>query len=1057
MAHTSLKSVVFGGDPEHINLGNIHSFIRTTPFSVSVWFKTTTDTGTALTLIDKQMPATASTGWGIFLDADEEVNFYIFNDFAASNRLQVKAESWWYGELRDGKWHHVVVTWDGDVAGGTNGAHIYLDGVDMGAHGRLTVLHNSLTAPDVASTADLNIGRRPWGYGYFIGNIDDVSIWDRELTEAEAIGLWSNREPNDAAGLTPSPNLVGWWKMGDMELSGYSPLTTSIQIGTDGSGDQNEAAIFPDPIALPATGQPFTMGCWVKGGTSGRTMLHKTRSGTGRQWGLWIVFSPSRVEASWSDNSYDRNYRIFGGGATVLDGSWHHVVWTYDGVDINNFGVYVDGVSQTPGGGGSQSGGFSTPGSDGSFAVGAIWRDISVSNAYYLGRLCHSFLYNKVLNAGEVGAIYNGGQPPDLTSVGPTANLKHWSALGDGCALGAGNMVDLSGEGNHGTFFSGESNDFVLDVPGSPSALKDWQTQIATTVAGGVSDYSYDTNNGTPTNMEDADFADAILASEKVSDLSGNGYVGTPTNMENADFVTDTPGGRSRRSSLFDGVNEYITMGNVLGFEYTNPFSVSCWFKMSGTGADTLVSKQDNSTNRGWIIFLNAGELNWQLVNGSGVRIAIKPSGTFNDGSWHHAVCTYSADTPGAVADMVIYVDGVAQTPVVVEDTLGSNTILTSASLNIGARDDGAGLHYAGNIDDVTIYDRALTLAEVQDVYNSGLPRDNRLLSSASNIVGYWLMGDLTAGGCSHFATRFDGVNEYVTMGNVLGFERTDPFSVSVWIKYTPNGSDMWLVSKKDTGQPGWNLGIGPTGFIKFELFNTYPTNWMQAYVAISFGDDVWHHVVATWDGDVSPGRAGANIYVDGIAQSLVGASDTLTGSIVNTTDLEIGARETGTAGNFEGVIDQVAVYARELTAIEAAALYNNGVPIDVTAAIDRTDLVGYWRMGEGDGNPSTLANGGAIATDSPITSYTGNGVIIDVDGSDSLGVNIDGTVIDIDRLGWASDIAGASIEVVMQAVDSVTGDVYTWTVPVPDFAGERYPGPNNPTQIAIRAVKGFP
>lgn len=231
-----------------------------------------------------------------------------------------------------------------------------------------------------------------------------------------------------------------------------------------------------------------------------------------------------------------------------------------------------------------------------------------------------------------------------------------------------------------------------------------------------------------------------------IADVSGNGYDGTATNMEQADITADAPGGAfSRRSMIFDGVNEYVTMGNVLGFEYTDTFSVSAWFKMSGAGDDVVVSKQDGTTTyRGWGLFLNSGQINWQLNNdvGSSLRTQIKTTDTFNDGNWHHVVATYSASTPGAAADMDLYVDGVNVATSVVSDTLGTNTISNTSSLNLGARTDGADGHFAGDIDEVAVYDKELSLAEAQWIYNGGYPRDLADVAAPSNLVAWWRMGE---------------------------------------------------------------------------------------------------------------------------------------------------------------------------------------------------------------------------------------------------------------------------------------------------------------------------
>lgn len=52
--------------------------------------------------------------------------------------------------------------------------------------------------------------------------------------------------------------------------------------------------------------------------------------------------------------------------------------------------------------------------------------------------------------------------------------------------------------------------------------------------------------------------------------------------------------------------------------------------------------------------------------------------------------------------------------------------------------------------------------------------------------------------------------------------------------------------------------------------------------------------------------------------------------------------------------------------------------------------------------------------------------------------------------------IQEASSYLVMQAKDSVTSAIYTWEVKYPDMTGLYYPGPNSPTEIAIRSIYDY-
>ena len=79
---------------------------------------------------------------------------------------------------------------------------------------------------------------------------------------------------------------------------------------------------------------------------------------------------------------------------------------------------------------------------------------------------------------------------------------------------------------------------------------------------------------------------------------------------------------------------------------------------------------------------------------------------------------------------------------------------------------------------------------------------------------------------------------------------------------------------------------------------------------------DVWHQYILTNDSDGT-----AKIYVDNI----LGGSVLSTGFAGLTDDLHIGATDSGSSRNFEGLIDGVMVFSRELLSSERAALYAQG------------------------------------------------------------------------------------------------------------------------------------
>lgn len=188
--------------------------------------------------------------------------------------------------------------------------------------------------------------------------------------------------------------------------------------------------------------------------------------------------------------------------------------------------------------------------------------------------------------------------------------------------------------------------------------------------------------------------------------------------------------GKIGNAYSFDGTN-YITMGNTLDVDGSSPFSMSIWVKNSyaGTNAQAFISKIDSSTPyNGYYLGFNGvsasgpdvGKICFLFIDQFTNIISAQTTATFNDGSWHHIVCTY--DGSKTAVGILIYLDGVLQSTT--SDFSPSMTGSSANAINfeVAAR-NGNRNAFIGSIDIIKAWSRSLTSGDVTSDYNSGSGR----------------------------------------------------------------------------------------------------------------------------------------------------------------------------------------------------------------------------------------------------------------------------------------------------------------------------------------------
>ena len=218
------------------------------------------------------------------------------------------------------------------------------------------------------------------------------------------------------------------------------------------------------------------------------------------------------------------------------------------------------------------------------------------------------------------------------------------------------------------------------------------------------------------------------------ADSSGSGNTGTLTNMSGTEWTTGKVGG----ALDFDGTNDYVSIVENGSLNPTSAFTISAWVKTTGN-AQFVVNKMKHNSGVGsddvYAMRIQTNVVAVQVSDGSS-SIWVPGSIVVNDGQWHHL--TYVFDKPTSY----LYVDGVYDSGGTYP-TMNSNVHNTSEGFFIGgANDNGVMDHFfTGTMDDVRIYDNALSAGEV-----SALAAGSSTAPEPASVFAS--LGLLSAAGC---------------------------------------------------------------------------------------------------------------------------------------------------------------------------------------------------------------------------------------------------------------------------------------------------------------------
>jgi hypothetical protein len=182
----------------------------------------------------------------------------------------------------------------------------------------------------------------------------------------------------------------------------------------------------------------------------------------------------------------------------------------------------------------------------------------------------------------------------------------------------------------------------------------------------------------------------------------------------------------------FDGVSGHIDADYTPDLNPSGPFTVECWVRPAWTSsAASPLSSQDysGSGRAGYIFYQNgqsgADQWEFRLGDGSGY-VAIAAGGAVQTDVWQHLAGVYSG------TNAVLYVNGVPTASAALSRAFAPNR---AQKFRLGANGDGIGQYFYllnGDVDEVAVFNRALTAAEVSQRYQVAVSNPP-LIASGTN------------------------------------------------------------------------------------------------------------------------------------------------------------------------------------------------------------------------------------------------------------------------------------------------------------------------------------
>jgi hypothetical protein len=354
-------------------------------FSAAAWFKTSTNFASEAFILNKGGIGSDSAG--------QNMNYQI--SMTSAERIKAGFETSTGADhfvtspntYNDGQWHYAVVT-----NSGTN-LVLYIDGVQVATAATLGASPEQNTKP---FRVGANSRVTPPTTNFFTGEVDEVRVWNDDLTAQEVSNAFAGTNFNDADQVLHLP----------FDVSGGGGYTYAPGLVLTGSNFQDATS--------PALSQ-FSAAAWFKTSTnfaSEAFILNKGGIGSdssGQNQNYQISMTSSeRIKAGFETSTGADHFVT--SPSTYNDGQWHYAVVTNSGT---NLVLYIDGVQVAT----AATSGASPEQNTKPFRVGANARITPPTTNFFTGEVDEVRIWNDDLTAQEAFNAFAGTNFNDADQV----------------------------------------------------------------------------------------------------------------------------------------------------------------------------------------------------------------------------------------------------------------------------------------------------------------------------------------------------------------------------------------------------------------------------------------------------------------------------------------------------------------------------------------------------------------------------------------------------------------------------------------------------------------